>query len=483
MAGLLDLLQGQGGGSLLDFLRQNAGAAVANSPGGLPSDTANYGSPPPMSFAPPPQAQAMPANQPNSIDSAAWPQGPVGAPMNANAAMPQPAAAPAQAQPQPAPMSMAGPPQAAPSPAPPPEPTAPMTAPSVQPLIPAPSTDRFSLGAKGFLGNLHTGPIGALIGGIGAAVTGQPTDAGTIAQSTKVQQQRALISGLQARGVSNADITAALANPEYLKKILDNNVKDNDEFRPATPQERQAAGMNGDNNTPLFINTRTNEPKFGPAQTNVNVSTEKTGQAELAKTSVEEYKNAQQASKESQKRLGMYDAFEKAAQGFTPGATAEMRLTAKRYLKDAGLIKGEDVPDGEVQQMIGRQLAIHAQPKGQGAVSNYERELYASALPSMIQSPEGLKQAIGINRKLEQFDMHVAQIWRESAAANRGIPNYLDVQNKIADLGSPLSPGEMAAISSGKSGAASAAPAPAAAAPAAARPPGSYVWTPGGGLK
>jgi hypothetical protein len=354
----------------------------------------------------------------------------------------------------------------------------------VQPLIQAPSTDRFSLGAKGFLGNMSAGPIGALLGGIGAAVTGQPTDAGSIGQATKVQQQRALISGLQARGVSNADITAALANPEYLKKILDNNVKDNDEFRPATPQERQAAGMNGDNNTPMFINTKTNEPKFGPAQTNVNVSTEKTGQAELAKTSVEEYKNAQQASKESQKRLGMYDAFEKAAQGFTPGATAEMRLTAKRYLKDAGLIKGEDVPDGEVQQMIGRQLAIHAQPKGQGAVSNYERELYASALPSMIQSPEGLQEAIGINRKLEQFDMQVAQIWRESAAANRGIPNYLDVQNKIADLGSPLSPGEMAAISSGKSGAAPAPRPPAAAAPAPAAPGrGNYVWTPGGGLK
>jgi hypothetical protein len=146
----------------------------------------------------------------------------------------------------------------------------------------------------------------------------------------------------------------------------------------------------------------------------------------------------------------MYDAFEKAAQGFTPGATAEMRLTAKRYLKDAGLIKGEDVPDGEIQQMIGRQLAIHAQPKGQGAVSNYERQLYASSLPSMIQSPEGLKQAIGINRKLEQFDQQVAQIYRDSARANKGLPNYLDVQDKIAALGSPLGDADMAAIQGGQ---------------------------------
>jgi hypothetical protein len=451
MAGLLDLLNG-GGGGLLDFLRANSAAAINNFPGALPTDTANYGAPAPMSFAPAPQA--LP------------PQGSIGAPMNANASMSKGAP----------PMSMAGPAPAMPAPTPASEPPA-------QPLIPAPSADRFSLGAKGFLGNMSAGPIGALLGGVGAAVTGQPTDAGTIAQATKAQQQRALISGLQARGVSNADITAALANPEYLKKILDNNVKDQDEFRPATPAERAAAGMTGDNNTPLFINTRTNEPKFGPAQTNVNVSTEKTGQAELAKTAVEEYKNAQLTSKDAQKRVAMYDAFEKAAQGFTPGATAEMRLSAKRYLKDAGLIKGEDVPDGEVMQRISRQLGIHAQPKGQGAVSNYERELFAKSLPNMTQSPEGLKMAIDISRKLEQFDMAVARIWRESAAANRGIPNYLDVQNKIADLGSPLSPGEMSAILGGGGGGAqppatAAAPAPA----ASARPPGTYVWTPGQGL-
>src|SRR5581483_1185397 len=452
MAGLLDLLSGQGGGSLLDFLRANSAAAINNNPGGMQSDAANYG-PAPMSLAPPPQALAPPQ-----------------APMNANASMPRPAA----------PLSMAGPqPTAAPATTQP----VPTDQPA-QPLVQAPATDRLSLGAKGLLGNMTAGPIGALIGGIGAAVTGQPTDAGSIAQATKVQQQRALISGLQARGVSNADITAALANPEYLKKILDNSVKEKETIRPATPEERKAAFGGNDTGQPLYINADTGKPTFGPAQTNVNVSTEKTGQAELAKTAVEEYKNAQLATKESQKRLAMYDAFEKASQGFTPGATAEMRLTAKRYLKDAGLIKGEDVPDGEIQQMIGRQLAIHAQPKGQGAVSNYERELYASALPSMIQSPEGLKMAIDINRKLEQFDMGVARIWRESAAANRGIPNYLDVQNKIADLGSPLSPGEMAAISAGKGGAAPVAPAPsAAAAPAVARPPGSYVWTPGGGLK
>ena len=186
----------------------------------------------------------------------------------------------------------------------------------------------------------------------------------------------------------------------------------------------------------------------GPG-TSVNVSTEKTGQAELAKQAVDAHVSAQNAARESQKRLGLYDTFEKAAQGFTPGATAETRLLAKWYLKDAGLIKGDDVPDGEVLQMISRALAVHAQPKGQGAVSNFERELFAKSLPNMTQSPDGLRQAIGIQRKLEQFDMSVATIYRDSARANKGLPDYLDVQDKIAALGSPLGDAEMAAMQPG----------------------------------
>lgn len=189
MAGILDLLSGQGGGSLLDFLRANA--MNQNAPGLAPTDTANYGSPAPMSFAPPPQAQVMPANQPNAIDSAPWPQGPVGAPMNANAAMPQRAA----------PMSMAGPQPAAPAPAP----------------QAAPEGDgRLMLGLKGFLGNLSGGPLGALAGGLGAAVTGQPTDAGTI----QAQQSNLTARALLAKGADPAAVAAAAKNPALMAELI-----------------------------------------------------------------------------------------------------------------------------------------------------------------------------------------------------------------------------------------------------------------------
>jgi hypothetical protein len=407
MPGLLDFLgSGSGGGGLLDILRQNASAAMQQFPGAQSPDQPQYGAAAPAGL----MAPAAPTMAPAPTGSST----PAG-PSNAMAQMPPV-------------------PQAAMAPS---------------------NPGGFGAGISGFFNNLHTGPIGALIGGIGSA-------AGL--EDPGVKQTR-LTQNLTARALLNAgvpqdQVIAAIqpGNSELLKTLITNNIKEKQDYRPATPEERKAAFGGNDNGQPLFIETNTNKPTFGPATTNVNVSTEKTGQAELAKTGVESYVAAQNAGRDAQKRVAMYDTFEKAAQGFTPGASAEMRLAAKRYLKDAGLIRGEDVPDGEVMQMISRQLGVHAQPKGQGAVSNYERELFAKSLPNMTQSPEGLKQAIDISRKLEQFDQKVAEIYRESAKANKGLPNYLEVQEKIAALGSPLSDGQMAAISGGQAQPTTAAP-------------------------
>lgn len=186
-----------------------------------------------------------------------------------------------------------------------------------------------------------------------------------------------------------------------------------------------------------------NAKRLGGQGVNVSLSTEKKGQEELASKAITGYTDASTASRESQKRIGVYDRMEKAADAFKPGASAEIRLGAQRWLKELGITAGENVPEGEVMKMLSQQLAIHAQPKGQGAVSNFEREMFSKALPNMTQSPEGFKTAVGISRSLEKFDMDVAKIWRDSARKNNGIPNYLEVQDKISELGSPLNDSQM----------------------------------------
>lgn len=189
MAGLLDLLQGNGG--LLDFLQNNSAAAIRNNPGVLASDTANYG-PAPMSLAPPQQAPIVPANQPNAIDSAAWPQGPVGAPMNANAASAPPSA-----------------PMAAPAPSP-------AAAPPSAPFSLGGVGDRLGMATRGLIGNLQNGPIGALAGGIGSLVTGKETDPSAIARQKLNANAQALIN----KGASQEEAAAAVNNPTLMSALV-----------------------------------------------------------------------------------------------------------------------------------------------------------------------------------------------------------------------------------------------------------------------
>src|SRR6185312_14699220 len=81
MAGLLDLLSpGSDGGGLLDFLKRNANAAIADTPTGAPGDTANYGGTGAPIFnpqqAPPGQPIAPTLASSNAMAQAPVPQNP-----------------------------------------------------------------------------------------------------------------------------------------------------------------------------------------------------------------------------------------------------------------------------------------------------------------------------------------------------------------------------------------------------------------------
>ncbi|WP_160321751.1 hypothetical protein [Bradyrhizobium pachyrhizi] len=77
--------------------------------------------------------------------------------------------------------------------------------------------DRLMKATRGFLGNLSSGPIGALAGGLGALVTGQETDPSAIAQGKLNATGQALL----AKGVSLPEVRAALGNPAVMKALID----------------------------------------------------------------------------------------------------------------------------------------------------------------------------------------------------------------------------------------------------------------------
>lgn len=225
-------------------------------------------------------------------------------------------------------------------------------------------------------------------------------------------------------------------------------------IQPMTPEQRKQ--WNVPEGMSAGIDTVTGKPTFSPPQTNVNLNTAQKGQEVMATESAQDFKAAQAAGREATKRAGVWDSMEQASKGFTPGATAEIKLQARRYLKDLGVIEGADVPDAEVFRQMQQQLAIHSQPKGQGAVSNFERDMYAKSIANMTMSPEALTRAIDMGRKLDAFDRKVAEIYRNNARKNGGVPNSIDINEEIDKLGAPLSQSELNYLrrtGEGKSGA------------------------------
>jgi hypothetical protein len=167
---------------------------------------------------------------------------------------------------------------------------------------------------------------------------------------------------------------------------------------------------------------------------------------------VEGWEKANLAATDATKRVSAYGQIAKSMQGFTPGATAEVRLQAKALLKDLGIIGDIGVSDAEAFQKAARRLELAATPRGQGQITENERVLIRETVVSMKNSPEGIVKIIPMLERLDNYDIQVAKIFRDSAKANGGVPNYLDVSERIAALGPPMSDDEKSALMDLKEG-------------------------------
>jgi len=229
--------------------------------------------------------------------------------------------------------------------------------------------------------------------------------------------------------------------------------------KPMTPEQRKEWNVPEGMSAGIDDNGK---PIFSPPGTNINLNTAQAGTKAMQAKSIEDYQAVQEASRSAVKRSPIWDQMEQASKGFTPGATAEMKLTAGKYLKDLGLSAGEGVPDAEVFKQLQQQIAIHAQPKGQGAVSNTERELFAKAIPNIEMSPEALQRSIKISRSLDEYDRKAAQIYRDNAKKNGGIPDSIEVNQEIEKLSAPLSTADTSFLQKAGAGAPVETPKPAA---------------------
>jgi len=187
------------------------------------------------------------------------------------------------------------------------------------------------------------------------------------------------------------------------------------------------------------------EPLQTPAQVQ-ETQAKGAAQTEMYKSGLKALDTAHDAVRAANQRAPYYGSMLTAMQGFQPGATAEARLTAMQYLRDLGIIKGDNVSQGEALRLAGERLAFMAVPPNQGSWSNVERQLLKSSLAGMSQTPEGLTNAISMMQQLDDYDRKVSEIHRQVADKNGGLPNILEAQRRVEALGPPLTPAQQTAL-------------------------------------
>ena len=89
-------------------------------------------------------------------------------------------------------------------------------APAAAPFSLGGAGDRLGMSTRGFIGNLHNGPIAAIAGGLGSLITGRESDPSAIAQG----KLNATGAALLAKGVPAADVQAAINNPDVMKTLV-----------------------------------------------------------------------------------------------------------------------------------------------------------------------------------------------------------------------------------------------------------------------
>jgi hypothetical protein len=363
--GLLDGLFSGGGGGLLDFLRNNAMNQQFGS--GLQSDQAQYGNP----LGAMAQAPAMPQ----------------AGPLLQQPSAPQPQQAPQQPMPQEAPPG------------------------------------GFGAGINGFISNLHTGPIGALVGGIGSA-------AGLTDGKTAIarQQANATANYLRKVGVPEEAIAAAVGNgrtpgnPEVLKTLL-TKYSNQEKVRPATAEERKQYGA--PDNLPMSIDTTTGKPSYGPANTSItnNVNGEKEQDKVIGKGYGERFNEIQKAGMLAPGAIGTLNLMEKLISdpNFYSGTGGETATALKRLAVSAGISGAESASPNELFQKLSQKSVLDAASGSLGAgFSNADRDYLNGTVANISNTPEGNKRIIEIGRQVQQRNLEIAKQAREYAKNHNG---------------------------------------------------------------
>lgn len=296
---------------------------------------------------------------------------------------------------------------------------APQSSTSQTPAVIPSNPGGLSAGVNGFLNNLHTGPIGALIGGIGSAAG---LESASIKQAKLTQNLTA--QALLRAGAPIEDVQAAIqpGNAKLLE-LLYTKYLNREKVRPATPEERKAYGA--PDNLPMSIDTTTGKPTYGPAGTSISnvINGEKEQDKVIGKGYGERFNEIQKAGIAAPAAIGTLKLMERLISdpNFYSGTGGESATALKRLAVSLGIKDAESASPNELFQKLSQKSVLDAAGGSLGTgFSNADREYLNGTVANISNTPEGNKLIIQIGKQVQQRNLEIAKQAREYAKTHNG---------------------------------------------------------------
>lgn len=190
-----------------------------------------------------------------------------------------------------------------------------------------------------------------------------------------------------------------------------------------TPEERIAAGVDPAYKGTVQIDRDGKITYPGKASTEVNIGGEKSFDQTVGKAYGEQFVGLQKDARDSSKTLGTINMMEKLIQtpGFYSGLGGERSLAVNRALVSLGIKDAKAATAQEAFAALSNQMVLDASGGSLGTgFSNADRDFIIGQSPNLANTPEGNRELLGMQRKIQERKQAIAKMARDYARENKG---------------------------------------------------------------
>ncbi|WP_442580597.1 hypothetical protein ACSBOB_00915 [Mesorhizobium sp. ASY16-5R] len=199
-------------------------------------------------------------------------------------------------------------------------------------------------------------------------------------------------------------------------------VYDGPDASPMTPEQRESWGIPADDRRPYYMDA--GKPHaLGGAGVNVNVGGERGYDKTVGEGYGKRFLELQEGVQSAGRALNALDVMDQAMSdpGFYSGAASGSVSSLKRYGAALGLPGADGIDSIETFNAMTKQAALDSMGGSLGTgFSNADRDFVIDQVPNLRNTPQGNKDLIDVQRKLNTRKQQIGALAREYAARNDG---------------------------------------------------------------